>query len=66
MKTEVFYCKGDMHVRSMRFNILCTPNDSSDKAQMMCSAILLCLFTPKYDINGNMLNYSIPCPVSEA
>jgi len=31
MKTEVFYCKSDMHVRSMRFSILCTPTDSSDK-----------------------------------
>ena len=35
MKTEVFYCKSDMHVRPMRFNILCTPTDSSDKAQLL-------------------------------
>jgi len=31
MKTEVFYCKSDMHVRPMRFSILCIPIDSSDK-----------------------------------
>jgi len=40
----------------MRFRILCTPTDSSDKTQMMCFAILLCLFTSKYDMNGNRLN----------
>jgi len=28
------------------------------KAQLMCSAILLCLFASKYDINGSRLNYS--------
>jgi len=58
MKTEVFYCKSDMHVRPMRFNILRTAIDSSDKMQMMCSTILLCLFTSKYDINGSKLNYN--------
>jgi len=58
MKTEVFYCKSDMHVRPMRFNILRTAIDSSDKMQMMCSTILLCLFTSKYDINGSRLNYN--------
>jgi len=31
MKTEVFYCKSDMHVRPMRFSILFTLTDSSDK-----------------------------------
>jgi len=31
MKTEVFYCKSDMHVQPIRFIILCTPIDSSDK-----------------------------------
>jgi len=31
MKTEVFFCKNDMHVRPVRFSILCTPTDSSDK-----------------------------------
>jgi len=25
----------DMHVRPMRFSILCTPTDSSDKTQLM-------------------------------
>jgi len=58
LKTEVFCCKSDIHGRPMRFSILCTPTDSSDKTQSMCSAILLCLFTSKYDINGNKLNYS--------
>jgi len=53
MKTEVFYRKSGMHVRPMRFSILCTPSDSSDKTHLMCSAILLRLFTSKYDINGN-------------
>jgi len=58
MKTEVFYCKSDMHVRPMRFSILSTPADSSDKTQMVFSTILLCLFVSKYDINGSRLNYS--------
>jgi len=31
MKTEVFYFKSDMHLRPMRFRILYTPTDSSDK-----------------------------------
>jgi len=49
-----------MHVRPMQFSILCTPTDSSDKTQLMCSTstTLLCLFTSKYDINGSRLNYS--------
>jgi len=58
MKAEVLNCKSEMHVRPMRFSILCTPTDSSDKTHMMCSTILLCLFTSKYDINGSRLNYS--------
>jgi len=37
--------------------ILCTTTDSSDITQL-CSTILLCLFTSKYDINGSRLNYS--------
>jgi len=53
MKTEVFYCQSDMHVRQVRFSILCTPTDSSDKTQMICFTVLLCLFTSKYDINGS-------------
>jgi len=55
---EVFYYKSDMHVRPMWFNILCTPIGSYDKIQLMYSAILLCLFVSKYDINGSRLNYS--------
>jgi len=35
MKTDVFYYKSDMHVRPMRFSILCTPTHSSDKIQLM-------------------------------
>jgi len=31
MKSEVFYCKSALHVRPMRFSILCAPFDSSDK-----------------------------------
>jgi len=58
MKIEVIYYKSDMHVRPMRFSILCTPTGSSDKTQLMYSAILLCLFVSKYDINGSRLNYS--------
>ena len=42
----------------MRFSILCIATDSSDKAQLMCSTIMLCLFASKYDINGSRLNYS--------
>jgi len=45
MKTEVLYFKSDMHLRPMRFRVLCTPTDNSDKTQVMCFAILLCLFT---------------------
>jgi len=36
MKSDVFYYKSDMHVLSMRFSILCTPTDGSDKTQVMC------------------------------
>jgi len=56
MKTELFYFKNDMHVRPMRFSILYTATDSSDKAQLMCSTVLLCLFASKYCINGSRLN----------
>jgi len=39
--------KSDMHVRPMmRFTVLCTPTDSSDKTQPMCSAIMLRWFVP--------------------
>jgi len=57
MKVEVFHFKSNMHVRQMRFSILCTPTDSSDKTQLMYSTILLCLFVSKY-VNGSRLNYS--------
>ena len=58
MKTEVFYCKSDMHVRPTRFSKFCTPSDNSDKTPLASSTTLLCLFTSKYDINGDRLNYS--------
>jgi len=35
-----FYCKSDMHVRPIRFCILCTPTDSSDKTELMYSWIV--------------------------
>jgi len=38
--------KSDMHVQPMRFTVLCTPTDSSDKTQLVCSTILLYLFIP--------------------
>jgi len=50
--------KNDKHVRPMRFSILCTPTDSSDKTQLVYSTILLCLFVYKYDISAGRLNYS--------
>jgi len=56
--TDVFCYKSDMYVRPVRFTILYTPSDSSDKTQLMCSTTLLCLFTSKYDINASRLNYS--------
>jgi len=62
VKTEVFYYKTrselNLHVRSMRFSILHSLDNSSDKTQMMYSTKLLCLLTSKYDINGSRLNYS--------
>jgi len=58
MKVEVFYYKSDMHVRPMRFSILCAPTDNSDKTHLMYSTILLCLFVSKCNINGSRLNYS--------
>jgi len=58
MKTEVFYCKNDMHMRPMRFGILCTLTYNSNKAQLMCSITMLCMFASKYDINGSRLNYN--------
>jgi len=31
MKMDVFYYKSDMHERTVRFSILCTPTDGSDE-----------------------------------
>jgi len=61
MIIDVFYYKSDMHVRPMRFSILCTPTDSSDNTRLLCFAILLCLFLSKYDISASRLT-AVPCP----
>jgi len=58
MKVEEFYCTNNIHVRTIRFSILCTPADRSDETQLMFSTILLCFFVSKYDINGSRLDYS--------
>jgi len=55
MKAEVFYCRSDMYVRPVRFSILGTPADRSDKTQLMCFTTLLCFFAYKYDINASGL-----------
>ena len=59
MKIEVFYCKR-----------VCTCNQCDSlhltaliKIEMMCSTMLLCLFTSKYDPNGSRLIY-VPCPAT--
>ena len=58
MQIDVFYsrmiCTGDQ----WRFTVLCTPADSSDKTQLMCSTILLCLFVSYSDSSATSLNYS--------
>ena len=54
----IFVTLSNLNVRPVQSSILCTPTDSSEKTQMMCSTILLCLFTSKCDINGSRLNYS--------
>jgi len=56
MKTEVFYCKSDVHVRPMRFSILSTSADSSDKTQLMCYTNCCAYFHPNV-IYGSRLNY---------
>ena len=44
IKTEVFYSKSDMHVRTMGFSILCTSTDSSDKTQLIYDiAVFVCI-----------------------
>ena len=58
MKIDVFYFKSDMHVRTMRFAVLYTPTDSSDKTQLMCSTILLCLCVSQSDSSATKLNYN--------
>jgi len=45
-----------MHIRPMRFSIVCTPTDSSGKIQFMYSTTFLCLFVSEYDINASRLN----------
>ena len=57
--------ESDMHVRPMNFTVLCTPTDSSDKTQLMCSTILLCLFVSQSDSSVTKLNYNVPCPATK-
>jgi len=57
MEIEVFYFRSDMHVRPMLFTVLCTLSDSSDKTELMCSTILLCLFVSWSDSSATKLNY---------
>jgi len=59
MIIDVFYYKSDMHTRPMQFRLSCTPADSSDKTQLICSTILMCLFVSKYDISANRLNDTV-------
>jgi len=45
MKIDVFYIRMiSKYLQPMRFSILCTPSDSSDKTRLMCSTILTCSF----------------------
>jgi len=48
MKTEVFNCKSDMHVRAMRFSILCTPTDSSDETYVFYHIAVLAYIQIRY------------------
>jgi len=50
--------KIDMHVRPMRFTVLCTPTDSSDETELICSTIFLCLFVLQCDSTVIKLSYS--------
>jgi len=50
--------KNDMHVRPMRFTVSCTPTDSFDETELMCSTILLCLFVSQSDSSVIKLNCS--------
>ena len=62
MKIIVFYCKSDTHVQPMRFSILCTPTDNSDKTQMMCSTIYMAVFVYSqipYSWNQAELQYRV-------
>jgi len=56
--------KIDMHVRPMRFTVLCTPTDSSDKTQVMCSTILLCSFDHSLIVAQPSWT-AIPCPTTK-
>ena len=50
--------ESDMHVRPMRFTVLCTTTDSSDKSKLICSAILLFLFASQSASSASKLNHS--------
>ena len=65
MKTEVFYFKRDMHLRPMRFTILCTPTDSSDETQLMCCTTVYCCASLHPDtILMEAGCISVPCPAT--
>jgi len=58
MKIDVFYLNSDMHVRPVRFTVLCTPTDSSDKTQLMRSTILYSPgMTNLFAIAGHFVSY---------
>jgi len=64
MKIDVLYLKSDVHMRPMRFNVLCTSTDSSDKTQVMCSTILLCLFYRRLIVMQPSWT-TVPCPTTK-
>ena len=63
MKTEVLYCKSDMHVWPMQFSILCTPTDSSDKTQLVLYKIAVLIHIQiRYLMEAGRT--TIPCPAT--
>ena len=64
MKTEVFYCKSDMHVWPMRFSILSTPIDSSDKKNKLCVLLCCCVCLHPNTILMEAGWTTVPCPAT--
>jgi len=56
--------KSDMHVRPIRFTVLCTPIGSSYKTQLMCSITLLCLFYHRLKAVQPSWT-TVPCPTTK-